>query len=89
MKAIQQAQVIVSTLVILVIKFQHHMKRENESDEGLEDTTEEAMSKLHKIQTSFISKLPPLEMPNIKPSVFNPRGRPPVLANITTQTTTN
>ena len=52
--------------------------RENEFDEGLEDITEEAMSKYYKIQMPFISKLPPLEMPNINPSVFNPRGRPPV-----------
>ena len=64
-------------------------KRENEFDEGLEDTTEETMSKSHKIQMPFISKLPPLEMPNINPSVFNPRERPPVSAGITTQTTSN
>ena len=66
-----------------------HMKRENEFDEGLEDTTEEAMSKSHKIQTPFISKLPPLEMPNINPSVFNPRGSPLVSAVITTQAASN
>ena len=67
-------------------KIQPNMKRENEFDEGLEDATEETMNKFHTIQMPFISKLPPMEMQNINPNDFNPRGRPPVSSELVTQT---
>ena len=65
------------------------MKSENEFDESFEDTSEEAINKYHIIQMSFISKLRPLEMPNLNPSMFDLRVHPCVSAKIKTKTSTS
>lgn len=69
-----------------ILKIQPNMKVERDFEVGLEDTTDETMSKFHTIQMPFISKLPPLEMSELNPALINsrwrpnPRGRPPSIA---------